>query len=427
MKTLFRAVLAAALLTGTAAVALTSPADAAKKKDDAKQPQDGLKLTPEVRNQAAAAQAATAAKNYAAADAAVAALDAAAKTDDDRYVSVALKYDLAQHKVYDNPPTTGRIDDSSIKAPLDALLASPNLPAANKPQLLYRRGLLAFNQRNFPEALSYFDKAKALGFTDPDLPLQTVRAKVDSGDTAGGIAELKSVVTTMTAAGKKAPEDYYQFAIAQTLKAKLNAQTLDWMRLYVQAYPGPKTWRVVLYNYGLQQGSVVTLDKLQTLDLFRLMRQTKSLADQAEYVEYAQTVLKMGLPEEAKAVITEGRANGALPPTAAAAELADANRAISTEGSLANTEKKAAASPTGALSQQTADAYLGQGNYAKATALYQQALSKGGVKNDEVYTHLGIAMALGGDKPGAKEAFAKVTTAPRSDIAGFWSLWADMA
>jgi hypothetical protein len=34
-------------------------------------------------------------------------------------------------------------------------------------------------------------------------------------------------------------------------------------------------------------------------------------------------------------------------------------------------------------------------------------------------------LALSGDKAGAKAAFAAVTTAPRSDIAGFWSTWID--
>jgi Flp pilus assembly protein TadD len=138
--------------------------------------------------------------------------------------------------------------------------------------------------------------------------------------------------------------------------------------------------------------------------------------------------MDVGLPDETKAVIAEGKAAGKIPGTGNSniqALVTSSNSQVAAEGSFAGLETKAAASPTGALSSQTGDAFLGRGDYPKAIALYKQALTKGGVNNDEVNTHLGIALALSGDKAGAKAAFAAVTTAPRSDIAGFWSTWID--
>ena len=169
-------------------------------------------------------------------------------------------------------------------------------------------------------------------------------------------------------------------------------------------------------------------DRGDRVDLFRLMRQTKSLADQAYYEEYAQSAGDIGLPDEAKAVIDEGKANGRIPavPSSAIKGLAtDAAAQIAAEGSFDSLEKKAAAAPPGPLSAQTGDAYFGRGNYAKAIALYKQALSKGGVNTDEVNTHLGMALAISGDKEGAKAAFTAVTGAPRNEIAAFWMIWLD--
>ncbi|WP_447407021.1 hypothetical protein, partial [Clostridium perfringens] len=89
-------------------------------------------------------------------------------------------------------------------------------------------------------------------------------------------------------------------------------------------------------------------------------------------------------------VLKEGMASGKIPATSTFSKrlLGDATTAIKNEGSLATSEKQASASANGKLSAQTADAYLGQGNYAKAIELYRQALTKGGVDKDEVNTHL---------------------------------------
>jgi tetratricopeptide (TPR) repeat protein len=89
------------------------------------------------------------------------------------------------------------------------------------------------------------------------------------------------------------------------------------------------------------------------------------------------------------------------------------------EGSLAPTEARAKSAGDGKLAALTAEAYYGQGNYAKAAELYRTALQKGGVDAGEVNTRLGIALAAQGDKAGATAAFDAVKGAPRADLAGF--------
>ncbi|MEK9209666.1 hypothetical protein [Sphingomonas sp. 2378] len=425
MKIIPKLALAAVLATSVSGVALTVPAAAQKKKEEA----GGLKLSPEALKAAQAAQPVLQQKNYAAAEPLVAAVETAAKTEDDKYIAAALRYELESGKLFAaqqaNP--NAPVDEAALAKPLDALIASPSTPAADKPRYLFRRGALAYNGKQYPIALQYFNQAKQLGYNDPNLPMLIVKAKMDSGDVAGANAELASAIDQMTASGQKAPEDYYKYAIGRANKAKMVPETLSWMRKWIIAYPTAQNWRNSLVIYGLQPGSLATLDKNQRLDLFRLMRATKSLADQNDYMEYAQYATDKGLPAEAETVLKEGIASGKIPAGNATAKamLAAAAAKSRQEGSLAPTEARAKSAADGKLAALTAEAYYGQGNYAKAAELYRAALQKGGVDANEVNTRLGIALAAQGDKAGAKAAFDAVQGQPRADLAGFWKTYLD--
>ncbi|WP_343528371.1 hypothetical protein [Sphingomonas sp.] len=425
MKIIPKLALAAVLATGVGGVALTAPAVAQKKGKE--QQAGGLKLSPEALKAAQAAQPVLQQKNYAAAEPLIQAVEAAAKTEDDKYIAAAMRYELESGKLFAaqqaNP--NAPLDEAALAKPLDALINSPSTPAADKPRYVFRRGALAFNGKQYPIALQYFTQAKQLGYNDPNLPMLIVKAKFETGDIAGGNAELESVIDQLNASGQKAPEDYYKFAIGRANKSKMVPETLAWIRKWIAAYPTAQNWRNALVIYGLQQGALATLDKNQKLDLFRLMRASKSLADQNDYLEYAQYATDKGLPAEAETVLKEGIATGKVPAGNATAKamLTAAAAKSRQEGSLAPTEARAKAAGDGKLAALTAEAYYGQGNYAKAVDLYRTALQKGGVDANEVNTRLGIALAAQGDKAGAKAAFDAVKGAPRADLAGFWNTW----
>jgi len=204
MKTISKLALAAVLATGVSGMALSVPAMAKDKKEEAK---PGLKLSPEVLKAAQVAQPAIAAKDFATAEPALAQIDAVAKTDDDKYIGAALRYDFEQQKLAAaqaaNP--NAPINETVLAGPLDVLIANPSTPADMRGRYTYRRGALAFNGKQYPVAVQYFQKAKALGYTNEDLDLQIVKAKMESGDVKSGLADLDASVTASTAAGKKAP------------------------------------------------------------------------------------------------------------------------------------------------------------------------------------------------------------------------------
>ena len=427
MKTISKLALALALTTGVSGLALQSPALAQKKDKDAKKP--GLKLSPEVIKAAQPAQTALAAKDLAAAEPNVAAIEAAAKTDDDQYIAAALRLELEQRKLIAQQEANPNapVNQAPLAAPLDKLIALSSTPAADRGRYVYRRAILAYDGKQWPTAIQYLNQAKQLGYSDPDLSLRLANAKINSGDVTGGLSDLDAAVAESAAAGKPAPEEYYRMGVARANAAKLGPQTITWMQKYLTAYPTQKNWRDVIVTYGLAGNSTIKPDDAQKIDLFRLMRQTRSLADQNDYVEYALLAQKRGLPAEAQAVLREGTANGRIPATNAEAKATarEAAASIKAEGSLDPLAKRANAAADGKLAASTADAYMGADQFPQAIALYRTALQKGGVNADEVNTRLGIALARSGDKAGAKAAFAAVTTPPRSGIAGLWTAAVD--
>ncbi|HEU0044679.1 hypothetical protein [Sphingomonas sp.] len=423
MKSMSKLLLGALLATGATGVVLSAPAVAQKKKEEAKGPTLSAKAAPAAKE----AQDALALNNPAAADPLVTAFEAVATSDFEKYIAARFRYSVEAQKINAlrtaNPKAA--VDENGLARALDTLIANPVTPAEDRPKFLVARGEMAYASRQYPVALDYYNRARAGGYTSDTLALAIVKTKVDSGDVAGGMTELEQVIAATTAKGQKAPVEYYRFAISQSNKKRLGPQTVAWMNRYLAAHPSPQAWYEVLATYGFQQGSTATLTNPQKIDLFRLMRASGGLPDHYFYIEYAQKAQNAGLPLEAQAVLKEGIANGKIPAsnTEAKALLPELARAAAAEGSLASLETKANASPNGQLAGQTGDAYLSQGNYTKAAALYRTALQKGGGDTDAINTHLGIALARSGDKAGAQAAFGAVKTGPRAEIASFWTTW----
>ena len=415
MKTSMKLALAALLASAATGLAPTAPASAQK------QPKvEKPKYSPAFLKAAQPAQTAVAA-DAVAAEPLVAAAEAAATTEDDKFQVGLMRLTVEQAKLKATPGG----DQQRLRAPLEALVGNPKLPQAQRATFALVLGQLALQRKDNAAAVPYLTQAQQLGSTDTALPTLLRQARLASGDTAGAMASLESQIAAAEARGEKAPELDYRVAVDTYQKSKQVPQAATALRRWVAAYPTSKNWHDALYIFGLQRGSLVTLDRGQTLDVLRLMRQTKSL-DRYAYVEYAQKVIDTGLPDEGLAVLREGRASGTMPadPTVNAL-MEQAQRQAQLGGSLAPLEARAQTAANGSLAFQTADAYLSQNNYAKAAGLYRVALQKGGVDANLVNMHLGIALAKSGDKEGARAAFNAVTGSPRGDIAKFWVLSLD--
>lgn len=420
MTMISKAAFAALLLAG--AGTLATPPAAAKDKQDKQQPQ--MKLSDAFRKAAAPAQTALAAGDLATAETNITAAEAAASSDDEKYIAAELRLQLLakQNANAGTDPAAVARANAALKTPLDALLGNPKTPVDQRGKLAKARGDIAFGEKDYANAIKYYTMAQQAGVSSSDLTLALAQSKVKTGDVAGGITGMDQVVKSYEAKGQKAPEDFYKYAVGNLYKTNDRAATLDWVKRWLAAYPTSTNWRNAIFVFGFQGPTAAQLSKTDKVDLYRLMSATGALADRGDYLEYAQYALDLGLPDEAKTVIAKGKAAGKLPAgdstVATLSKLAD--RGVASEGSLSSLATKAASSAKGDLAQQTGDAYLGQANYAKAIELYKLALQKGVTKPDETNMHLGIAEAMSGDKATAQAPFAAVQKGPAKDVASLW-------
>jgi hypothetical protein len=400
---------AALVLGGSASVAV------AKEKAAAAPAGPAVKLGAPFRALAGPAQAAIKANDFAGADAKVTAVEAASTTPDEKYVAGQLRLQVA----------SGLKDQAMQSRAVKAMLESGSASAtADLPRLNYYAGSFAYQANDFPAASRYLAEAARLGYTDNNnVYLMLAEANFKQNAIPAGLAFVEKAVALQSAGGQKAPESWYARAASVAYKAKLMSESAKWTRAQVRAYPTTENWRSALVIYrdsAMRDGQL-------NLDIFRLMRVSKSLAGERDYYELASTAFERGLPGEAKSVLDEGAALNALPANSRAiAELRSAviPKVAADQAGLPASEKQAATAATGRTASATGDAYLGYGQDAKAVALYRTALTKGGVDVDQVNTRLGIALTRLGQKADARAAFEAVK-GPRAEIAAFWLLWLD--
>lgn len=313
-------------------------------------------------------------------------------------------------------------DNAQIEKALQAGLATGKLSAEDQTKYLRNLGALALQRNDVNAAVGYFEQLMKAAPNDPQLMVEVAELQRRQGLNQKAIATLMTAIGQQEKTAGKADESWYRRALAIAYDSKLAAETTLTSEALVRAYPNPTNWRDVLIIFR-ETGK---WDDQANLDILRLLRANNALAGERDFAEYADTATIRGLPGEAKAVVDEGIAKGALQaskPLVKELLAAVSPKVAADKASLPGLEKESMASKTGKLAQGTGDAYLGYGNYAKAAEMYRAALQKGGVDAGTVNTRLGLALGKAGDKAGAEAALKSVTGAPREQLARYYLIW----
>ena len=410
MKPISTFALALALTAGSAVI--VTPA-AAQKKQAAPAAAEGRKfnLSKEERAAIAPFQAAVVAKDLATAASLLPAAQAAAKGADARYILANLQLQMA---------TAGN-DQAGQAAAVEAMIQSGGVAAADLPKLYRALAGLYTNLTQPERAATAIQKVAELEPNSTDAVLMLAESRARENKPAEAIALIEKAIASSKAAGQTVPENWYKRALKFAYEGKLPAQTAKMSRDLVAAYPTMDNWRDALTIYRQQ----AKLDKAAETDVLRLLRATKAMKGDADFLTLASHLNDAGLPGESKAVIDEGIQRNLISASKDYFRTllgSTSGRVSADRASLPSLEGKAMSAPNGKLALSTADAFYGYGDYAKAAALYRAALQKGGVDNNIANTRLGAALALAGQRSEA-EAALRAVTGPRADIAAFWLLW----
>jgi len=407
--------LVSAFATATAllaASAVAAPALAAAQAPAAAQPAPrAYKLSKEEKAALQPLQAAIGAKDWAKATSLLPAAQAAAQSPDAKYVFGQLELQIGLG-----------VPDTQMQAKaVNDLIASGGALPSEMPALYRNQGAFALQAHNNAAAEAAYSQALTLTPNDADAYINLAKIKAEAKKPHEAVQLIDKAIALKTAAGEKADETWYKYALKLAYDNHMRPDSLRLSRELVAAYPTPSNWRdtLIIFRDG------TTLDKGASLDLLRLMRASKALAGERDYYDLAEGLGTSGLPGEEQAVLQEGAAARAIDLNKAAFRdlMSSASARVAADrASLAGIEAKALAAPTGTIALNTGDAYFGYGDYAKAVSLYQAALGKSGVDANAVNMHLGMALALSGDRAGAEAAFRKVT-GPRGEVAALWMAW----
>lgn len=377
-----------------------------------------MQLSPKVREAAVAAQAALGKNDLAAAQAALAAAEPEIKTPDDKLVMGQLYVQIAQKNN----------DQALFPKGVNLMLDSGKAPENVKAQLYMVKGKVAYQAKDYATAEQAMLAAQQAGSTDPDLMPVLVSSMHEEGKDMAALQALNAAIDKQQAAGQPVPEAWYQRGISIGYgakgpdKAQIAPITAELAKKWVSAYPTKSNWRDALIIYRDSS----KLDPDTEIDLYRLLYSTGGMKGERDYMDYVLATY-LRFPGEAQQVLAAGMSAGQVPATSKnAVEIKGivTQKAPADKASLPASEKSAANSPTGKIALNTADGYLGYGEWAKAIAMYKLALQKGGVDANVVNTRLGIALAKSGDTAGAKAAFAQVT-GPRKPLADLWTVFVD--
>jgi tetratricopeptide (TPR) repeat protein len=403
MKFISTASLTVALALGAATAALVAPQAAVAKSEKAPK----ITMSEPVRKAMAEAQAAIKANDAATAQAKIAEAKAAAKTDDDRYVIGSVQYDLGK--------TTN--DQKAQAEAIDAMLQSGKVPAANQGQFNLALGQLSYTNKDYPKAEQAFQQALQIDPSNMDAYALLAETKYQLGKSAEAVGLIQRASDSAVTSGKVVPKEWYargiQFGMAAKLADPVTKLTFGWLR----SYPEKTNWRDALVIYR----DLHAVDAELNLDFMRLQRAVGALRGERDFAEYAEaTYLKF--PNEAKSVVDEGVAAGAVNPAQSRSikELSGiaAGRIAGDKASL----KKSAANGRAALG--IADAYASYGDYASAVEMYDKAVTLGGIDANIAKLRKGAALARSGQKDAAKQVLSTVT-GPRADLAQYWILSVD--
>lgn len=411
MKSLVNLTLAAVLATGL----VSAPALAQRDKGKAAPAATPLNnLSKEFRVAAQPVQKALQAKDFAGAGAALAAAEAAATQPADKYYAGLFRYQVAANSQ----------DQKGMSVGVQAMLDSGLAPADQLGALHTHIGREAYFAKDYAKAATHLTQALGAGKRSPETLILLADVNFKQKQYAPGLAFAEEAVTLQKASGQPVTEDWYNRGLAAAYNGKLGGEAVKWSSMLVRAYPTASNWRSALVLYRDSKAQ----DPQVALDIFRLMKQTRSIAGERDYFEYAALASERGLPGETKAVVDMAVATDAkLATSKNLAELRTmASPKIAADlGSLPASARAAANAPTGRPAMNTADAYLSYGRDADAIPLYRLALQKGGIDADAANTRLGIALARSGDKEGARAAFQTVK-GTRAEIAGLWLLYLDV-
>jgi hypothetical protein len=292
----------------------------------------------------------------------------------------------------------------------EAVVESGRSPPADQLRIIGVLAVASFRMGDYPKAAAWSARYAKDGGTDPQVLALRTKALYLGSDFAGVVQELRPLVDADEKTGAPPPLDRLQLLASCYVKMNDGAGYAFVLEKLLRFYPTKELWADAIRRVEGRPGFAAHLQ----LDVLRLQQATGNLSSAAQYTAMAQLALKAGYPAEAKRVVDEGFAAGALGTGAdadAQKQLREsvAKQAADDEKLLAQNAREAGAAKDGSPLVAVGFAMVSAGQFDKGLALMEQGLQKGALNRpEEARLHLGVAYLAAGQKAKAIATFRAV-------------------
>ncbi|MGO9933349.1 MAG: hypothetical protein ACLPV8_16280 [Steroidobacteraceae bacterium] len=296
--------------------------------------------------------------------------------------------------------------------------------AARTDRMLFR---LAAGNQNYPKAIEYGKLAAEAGVTNNDDLVVMAQLYYLEKDCKDSNIWGDKAIAAARKAGEAPKENLYLFKLkcaddANDTPGKL-AALYDLVRL---------TRKTEYWNNLIRLERQDERDDHNTLMIYRVMYDTKSMNADTDYIEMAQLLGDAGLPGEAQSVLESLMSSTLMKDE----HKERTTRLLNSLKARAETDKKglpqldaeAAKSPVGELSVKTGEVHFGFGDYPGAITAINSGIQKGQIKHiDEAYVYLGRSQVAQRNIADAKKAFGQLKGAPGVSprVVKLWELYSE--
>jgi hypothetical protein len=322
----------------------------------------------------------------------------AGKTDHETYLVERLRGSAAM----------GAGDNLGAITAFEAVINSGKATPGDQLKMVETIAGIHYRAKEFSASVKWASRYLKDGGSDPQMRMLLIQSYFQNGDIANAAKEATADIQADSKAGRTPSEDKLLLLANCYLKQNNSTAYIATIEKLLTHYPKKTLWADVISRLKTKSGFT---DRL-ALDLYRLQLATGNLQTASDYTEMAQLALIEGLPNEAKKVVDEGYANGAL---GKGADIDRQNRL------RALIEKRFAESlkalPTGRVEDAANAAPDGNAlvklglnlGAAKGIPFIEAGIKKGSLKHPEdAKLHLGILLSQAGQKAKASQVLKTV-------------------
>ena len=318
-------------------------------------------------------------------------------------------------------------DLKTAAADFEALLASDQLPAAERLPILKAHASVLYTSEQYPKAAVAIQRYLDAGGDDAQLKELLPQTQYITKDYANAAKGFRAQVDAAYAAGRTPPEKTLRLLATSYNESKDDVSynwTLD--RLAV-GYPKPDYWDKEISTAAHAEKFS---DRLY-VDKYRLRTQVLGGIADEDRLNYAALAAHAGYPEEAKIVLDNAFATKPFTGAdlkEATALRADVNKSVASDrAQKASNESAARAAKDGNALVSLGLLETVDGNADQGAKMIEEGIAKGGVRNpEEAALHLGYAQIKAGRNADAVKTLQAIKGGPNGlvQIAHVWILYA---